>query len=183
MCFNAEEAANALTMALPIHAFIKNRGKQLPPRLYEVAFVSNMAASLAFHTAAARKSNPDIVNKLRTIDIACIHTLCVTVGAAALPPHLRTLWTYIMVPANMFSFFAHGGVNEHTDKPVLRTAVTGLSLSPLIGCFNKSFLEVAKMLTFGSCMAVAYTHGAHPLFHVFLGPFVGSITRLLRKKK
>lgn len=179
-----EEMANAATMAFPIQAFLKNRRKGGPIRTYESIFLANMAASLAFHSAASLNSPEKKVKVLRAIDIACIHALSIAIGNAALHDNFhhnkKKIWNMMIIPLNVFSYLANGGLTERNDRHNVRTLVTGISLSPLFTKFRGRFLETSRMLFFGLGAAVAYTQSAHPVFHVFLGPFVGSIARLLR---
>ena len=186
MKLQTEELANAITMAFPIQAFLKNH-KKGPIRSYETIFLANMAASLAFHSAAA-SLNPYCsrrVKVLRAVDIACIHALSVAIGNAAYSnrPHnkKKKMWNSVIIPLNVFSYFANGGLTVRNDRHHLRTLVTGLSLSPLFTRFHGQFFETSRMLFYGVGAAIAYTQSAHSVFHVLLGPFVGSIARILRR--
>jgi hypothetical protein len=183
-----EEMVNAVTMAFPIQAFLKNR-KKCKIRTYESIFLTNMAASLAFHsTAMVKGPNDSRVKVLRAIDIACIHALSIAIGNAALHgngngnghPKKKNIWNMVIIPLNVFSYLANGGLTERNDRHKVRTLVAALTLSPLFNNFRGRFFEITRMLFYGAGAAFAYTKSSHPVFHVFLGPFVGSIARLLK---
>lgn len=180
------EAANAATMAVPAAVFLgwRQRLGRRPcawaPE--EMAFAASVTASVAYHAACAA-GQP--ASALMWADVACMHALALSAGAAAFrraATPVPTAWVLACVPASAGAALSR--------RASLRVAAIAAAIAPPVmlhaprGAAARGVAwGAAGACLFGLARSGRRLRAAHALFHVALGPLVSYVCQACMRRR